>query len=159
MATSYACRWFLSHSSDSEAEAELRRRAAKSKASSSNPSILVSLLLFLLRALKLALFVSIVSVALTAAVVGWCQGSRRTQSPVCASTRDAVHRLAVFFPAVAKFDFDTFCDQAGNQTREVVELARERITLTVERIRPWVEKVAGLRESLFLDASVRPSVC
>jgi len=140
---------------DSEAEAELRRRAAKSKASSSNPSILVSLLLFLLRVLKLALFVSIVSVALTAAVVGWCQGSRRTQSPVCASTRDAVQRLTVFVPAVAKFDFDTFCDQAGNQTREVVELARERITLTVERVRPWVEKHCAQLVQ-FYDAHISP---
>jgi len=140
---------------DSEAEVELRRRAAKSKASSSNPSILVSLLLFLLRILKLAFFVSIVCVALTAAVVGWCQGSRRTQSPVCASTREAVQRLAVHVPAMAKFDFDAFCDEAGNQTREVVELARERISSAVDRVRPWVDQYFAQLVQ-FYDAHVSP---
>merc|ERR1712142_668488 len=79
---------------DSEAEAELRRRSAKSKKSTTT-SFGVSFLLFLLRVLKLLFFFAVFSVALTAVLVGWCQGSRRIQSPVCSSARDAVAQVAV----------------------------------------------------------------
>jgi len=137
---------------DSEAEAELRRRSAKSKKSTTT-SFGVSILLFLLRVLKLLFVLTIFSVAMTAVLIGWCQGSRRVQSPVCSSARDVVAQFSVAIPALHGFDFDEFCDKAGNQTRDAIELGKVHLADLNERLRPWTKKLL-----IFYEEHVAPLV-
>ena len=123
---------------DSEAEAELRRRTTRSKSSKSTSSILSSVF----GVVRLFLLLLLLSLALSAAVVGWCQGSRRLQSPVCVSARDGVDRLRIAFPNFAgKLDFDAFCDSMANQTREALEAGKVQFAALSAALRPWVEKV------------------
>jgi len=123
---------------DSEMEAELRRRQKRSKPSSSSSSILSTIL----GVSRLFLLLLLLALALSAAVVGWCQGSRRLQSPVCVTAKDGVDRLRTALPNfAAKWDFDAFCDSSANQTREALEAGKVQFATLSAALRPWVEKV------------------
>lgn len=125
---------------DSETEAELSRRKAKNHKSSCSSSS--SWLSGVFGVLKLFLLLALVSVALTCATVGWCQGSRRQQSPLCASARDVVGRLRDVAPKlVGNFDFDHFCDSVALQTKDAQETAKIHFQHLSAAMRPYAEKV------------------
>jgi len=138
---------------DSEAESDLRRRSALRSKSSSSSSFCASLFRFILRLVKTVFFLSLACAVVGAVVVAWCQGSRRHQSPVCASARDVIARAgaASGLPALTAFDFDDFCDAAANRTLAAAEAARLRLADAGTAMRPWAEKVF-----LFYDDRVAP---